>query len=180
MMLNSYSSKQKKEIIKKGLRIVKQNHDIKSIKSFRAGRWSFSSDLPGILAEMGFTHDSSIYPNAFSKNIPKKMDGVIEISPTIWSFPFLKIIYLLGIFKILKRIGRWDSGGFIFSDIMLTKNLDRILIYVTKRMRDRLDYLVFTFHSYDLLDVKTFKKIEDYISFCKKEDGFITISGITA
>lgn len=156
--LNTYNPKIIKEIITKGLKIAKKFYKRK-ITSFRAARWMFHKDLPRILSELGFTHDSSLFPNAFSTNIPKKINRIIEISPSIWTpFPI----------KLLYKFGFFSSGGFVPCDGLLKTSYYRMIYPATKVIVQK-HHLVFACHSFNFEYLVFTDRFSDYLKYLQNK-----------
>lgn len=153
--LNYYKEEKQKEMFKKGLEIINKTYDLKKIKSFRTGRFAYSEYLFQILEEFGFTHDSSIKPDALSDNKIKKIENIIEIPPTIWTLFPLKILYKLGFL---------NTGGFIFYEGTLKRWYWKAL-YIASHCLSQIDCFVFAFHPYDLLNLNLKNRIKNFIDF---------------
>lgn len=156
--LNTYTSPIIREIIVKGMMEAKKYYP-KKITSFRAARWMYHKDLPEILHELKFTHDSSIFPNAFSPNLPKKIAGVIQISPSIWApFP-------LG---ILHTFGLFSSGGFVLCDGLLKTRYHKIIYHATRAILPK-HHLVFACHSFNFGETVFTERFKDYFRYLQNK-----------
>jgi len=164
--LNYYSKEKQKEIIKKGIEIVKETYDINKLKSFRTGRWAYSSYLPEFLEEFGFTYDSSLYPTV--ENNPKLIGNITEVSPTVWRpFPLW----------LLYKLHFLEFGGIGLTEGPFKRGYGFMLYFTAYRLF-YLKYFVFAFHPYDLLDVNLKNNIEKYINFLLSKRRAIKMSEI--
>jgi len=166
--LNTYTSPIIREIIVKGMKEAKKYYH-KEITSFRAARWMYHKDLPEILSKLGFTHDSSVFPNAYSKNKSQKIGNIIEISPSIWApFP-LKILYTFGLFS---------SGGFVPCDGLLKTRYHK-MIYPTSKVILPKHPLVFACHSFNFEDIIFTQRFNDYLTYLQnKKQTFSKLSEV--
>ena len=173
--LKLYSAETQRKLIRDSLQALSEYRPV----SFRAGRLSADKTTLRILEELGFSCDSSVYPqsvfpdsaDAFHPRLDGERLDILEIPVTCQNSTLMRISRHLG-----PRLDDRMRDAFIFSPILIKKAGKtglKVLKLRYDRTRKEHDIAVFLMHSWDFLD-KTFSdnlaSLLDHI--VRRGDGF--------
>ena len=185
-LFDIYSYEEQRDMFERSLTTFSELVE-SDIRSFRPGRWRFHENIYPIMDEFGLTHSSSRYPRPGSDNEPHEVENIIEISPTIWTpgplsdmvgekrkqkEGFEDLVDLPVSIHSIRKLG-------VVFNAALCNNVDHPLIYVASKALSHLEYQVFTFHSFNLLDKKVEKRIKNFIDHLHSGREITELSEVT-
>ncbi|MBS3781854.1 MAG: hypothetical protein KGY68_04530 [Candidatus Thermoplasmatota archaeon] len=185
-LFDIYSYEEQRKMFEESLNIFSKFLDSK-ITSFRPGRWRFHENIYPIMKEFRMTHSSSKYPRPGSDNEPHGVEDIIEHSPTIWTPEPLSDVVgkekkqkkgFEDILEIPVSIHSVRKFGVVFN-AALCNNVDYPLIYIASKSLSHLEYQMFTFHSFNLLDKKVEDRIKNFIGYLNRGREITELSKIT-
>lgn len=121
---------------------------------FRAGRWSFSESLLAALAETGFQWDASFRPPTVAG--PYVQHDLVEYPMSVYENLFIK--------RLLQSRG--IDGIPLHADAFSRTTARSLLLYAATYgvVRALPEYVMISFHDYDLADPTVRERIERYVA----------------
>lgn len=162
--LTDYSTAEIEQFLDRGCSVFNYHLDMRPI-AFRAGRWEYSEELLQALSTNGFKWDSSLRQNRHHD--PFSHHGVNELPMTVYSNHLIRILLKpWGATRIPLHADGFLSPSYIVPGFYA----------ITYRLiHSNRDYLMISFHDYDILEETLRQRIEHYITFVADRTSITTI-----
>ncbi len=185
-LFDSHCIKEQRTMFQRALEVIDDHISEEKMRSFRPGKWRFHENIYKLMEEFDMSHSSSKYPKPYFDNRPEKVEEIIEFDPTIWSPSFLARV---GKEKEKSAKGFKNQAGIdlpihslkklgVVFNAALCNHVDYPLLYVASTRLSKLEYQMFTFHSFNLLEEKIENRVEDFIRYIKKKREIVQLSKI--